>query len=341
MLKGLLPLASGLSLVSAVVGCSLQDTEEIIENATQAYDNLESYYAEVTHSYYVDGEKETIIYKEWMAPDKHRIELRDGYTYVSNDGESWLYDKEENIITLLDNQEDTLVGIPDESQLVNNILTTMLNSSDVVVEGSVTVAGRSTVHLSLTPNSSTVNSGSYDIWIDEETYVPLKMMWEEDDFRSETLFNHIDYNINIQSDLFNLEVPANADIQTMEEYLSDSLTFEELEEKADYEIPQLTYVPSGYHFQEAKYFETFQESMIEFRNKQGDYLILSISEKTRDIPDDGDLELLDIGRYIGTYSSIDNTQLLSWNTGKLQLELIAKGSDLDKEDVLKTAEHID
>ncbi|MCR6105181.1 DUF4367 domain-containing protein [Salipaludibacillus agaradhaerens] len=341
MLKGLLPLVSGLSLVSTVVGCSLQNTEEIIENATQAYDNLESYYAEITHSYYIDGEKETVIYKEWnVAPDKHRIELRDGYTYVSNEDESWLYDKEENMITILDDQEDIMIGIPDESHVVNDILTAMLDSSDVVVEGNVTVAGRSTVHLSLTPHSSTLNSGSYDIWIDEETYIPLKIMWEEDSFRSETLFNLIDYNINVNNDLFRLDPPANAEIQTMEEYLSDSLTLEELEEKADYEIPQLTYVPSGYHFQEAKYFEAFRESMIEFRNNDDDYLILSVSETTRDIPDDGQHELLDIGRFIGTYSSIENTQLLSWNTGKLQLELIATGSDLNKKDVLKTAEHI-
>lgn len=344
MKKIIISLTGGLLSLIWTGACTVDDTELIIENAVEAQENLDSYYAEVTTSYEFENEQETMVYKEWnVKPDKHRMEMRDGHTYVSNGEQAWSYDKDTNTVIKYDESGDFDDDMPDESEMMREMLTNMMESNEVVAEGTSVVAGRDTIHLSLTPKDASASpaAGSYEIWVDEETYMPLKMSWEGDDFSSETVYNEIEYNIEIDESLFTFDIPEGAEVHSADDYAAPPLTLDELEDKVDYDLPEVSYKPGGYSFHQAMYFNHEEESMIEFSNSNGGYMILTISKVTREAVEDEDHELVDVGRYLGSYSEMHGTQSLSWNTGKFQFDLTALGDDLSKDEFIKTAEGIE
>ncbi|SES14679.1 outer membrane lipoprotein-sorting protein [Salipaludibacillus aurantiacus] len=335
---------AGLPIVLLLPGCAVEDTDHIIENAVAAQENLESYYAEVVSTYSFEQEENTINYQEWhVRPEKHRMEMDDGYIYVSNGEQSWSYNEEENTVSVFENLGEMTEDLPDESDMMREMLTEMMNSNKVKAEGKETVANRPTIHLSLSPKGNEAAekmNGHYEIWIDEETYMPLKMVWEDENFHSETVYEHIEFNIDLEEDLFTFEIPEGAEIESVD-HTPESLTLEELQNETEDEIPELTEIPEGYEFQDAMHFKDFGESMIEYMNDSGEYLILSVSEEKRGIEEEKEDELLEIGRYVGTYSDMYDMQFLSWNTGKFHLELITSSEELSKEDLLGIAEKIE
>ncbi|WP_280771436.1 outer membrane lipoprotein-sorting protein [Salipaludibacillus daqingensis] len=327
--------------------CAVEDTEQIVENAVAAQEDLESYYAEVTSSFVFDGEEETMNYKEWIIkPDHYRTEMDDGHIFVSDGEQSWSYDEENNTVMVNENISEELPDeTPDESDMIRQMLTEMLNSNEVIAEGKETIADRSTFHLSLTPiedKEDSIYSNNYEIWIDEETYLPLKMIWEDDDFRSETIYHHIEYNIDIDMEKFTFDIPEDAEIQSMDNYMPESLTLDELDEATDFDLPDFDGIPESYQFQDAMQFDNVNESMIEFIDNSGNYLMLSLFKEgdSHPIENDDSEEDVEIGRYEGSYSYMYDMQFLRWDTGQFTIELIASDDELSQDELIEIAEGI-
>ncbi|NEU29259.1 DUF4367 domain-containing protein [bacterium LRH843] len=333
------------SLLVFSTACSVEDTEKIIENAVKAQENIESYYAEVKSSFQIEGESESSSYKEWNAkPNKHRLEMDDGYVYVSNGEKSWSYDKNENIVTTFDEPSDMSEEMPSESEMIREMLTEMMNSNHVIVGGKETIANRTTIHLSLEPKEGQEDEfligSNYDIWIDAETYMPLKMKWDSEDFLSETEYTHIDYNIDIDENIFTFDIPESATVQTMEDLMPKSISLEELQRVATFTVPEFTYLPEGYNFQEAYYFEEMSMATVEYRDAMDNFLIVSFSEDKSSFLTEEEAEKIQIGRFNGTYQSMFDMQFLSWNTDEIQIELTSLTEELSKEELFKVAEGI-
>ncbi len=345
-------LSLALSLSSLLVfgtACSVENTEEIIENAVAAQENLDSYYAEISTTIRFDGEEESSSYKEWHEkPDKYRMEMNDGSIYVSNGEQSWSYDKEENTVLIMDDMviEEEVAEqeeMPKESEIIREILTEMMDSNNVVVKGKEKIAERNTVHLSLSPKEGQEEElfgGNYEIWIDEETYMPLKMVVGGDDFSSETVYTHIEYNLDIDETLFTFEIPDGATVQTWEDIMPETLTLEELKEKANFDIPEITYLPEGYEFEEATYFADMNMAMLDFVHSEDNEQSITIS-MTTDPSDyvDENAESIQVGEYYGTYEAMYDIQFLAWNTDTLEIDIVAT-EHLAKEVLVKVAEGI-
>lgn len=338
MKKLIFPLSS-LLFVFLMSACTVENTEQIVENAVAAQESLESYYAEVTSSFVFDDEKEMINYKEWIVkPDHRRTEMNDGRTYVSNGEMAWSYNKENHTVMVNDSLREVTNDIPDESDMIREMLTEMMDSNDVVANGKETVADRITFHLSLTPKESS-NRNNYEIWIDEETYLPLKMVWEDESIRSETIYHHIEYNIDIDEDLFTFDIPDDAKVQSVDGYLPKTLTFEELEESTQFDLPDMASIPEKYQFKNAVQFGDV--SSIQFKDDSGEYLEMSFIEDREHPLDAGEnSEDVEVGRYKGSYSNTSNMQLLTWDTGQFKVELVTSEDELSKDELIEIAEGI-
>ncbi|WP_096438342.1 DUF4367 domain-containing protein [Alteribacter populi] len=329
-------------VVLFAAACSVEDTDEIIENAVEAQGNLESYYAEVSSSFEFDGVSEEDSYKEWSAkPNKHRIE-QDGFISVSNGEQSWSYNEEENSVIVFDDIGEWSEEMPDESEMMREMLTEMMGSNDVVAHGKETVADRSVIHLSLTPKEGEeeflLGDGSYEVWVDEETYMPLKMKMEGEEFSSEMEYTHIEYNIDIDEEIFEFDIPEGAELQSMDDLMPESLSIDELQEVTAFDVPEFTKLPDGYEFQGANYLEEMDSAMIEYIDSEGNYLMLSISSESTDFSLEGEeSESLEIGEHEGTYMSMHQMQFITWSDGDLHYELSSFAEDMTKEELVEVA----
>ncbi|PYZ91991.1 hypothetical protein CR194_17490 [Salipaludibacillus keqinensis] len=346
-MKGWLLLLSSSMLGFISAGCAIEDTEEIIEKAVEAQENLNSYYAEVTSTYMFNDEQEEMAYKEWhVKPNKHRMEMDEGHIYVSNGEQSWSYNAQDNTVIVYEESADLSEEMPDETDMIRDMLTEMMNSNEVLATGTETIADRSTIHLTLTPDNDEVESqfnGLYEIWIDEETYMPLKMIWEEDGFRSEMVYDYVEFNVELNHDLFTFDIPDGASIQTIDDYMPTSLSLTELDNQTNYEVPELTYLPKDFELENALYLSDIEESILEYTNSAGDYFMLSIFQDRNDahFNDEESSEEVEVGRYKGQYSDMMGTHLLSWDTGPYQLQLISSTDSISKKELMQIAEGIE
>ncbi|WP_100371746.1 LolA family protein [Bacillus sp. FJAT-45037] len=333
------------SLATAILfttACSVEDTEKIIEQAVEAQENLDSYYAEVSSTFEYGGESETSTYKEWnMKQNKHRTEMENGYLHVSNGKESWSYDENENTVTVFETTDEMLDEMPTEAEMMREMLTEMLNSTDVKVNGRDTIAEQKTIHLSVSTKDGEedqfMGDMSYDIWIDEETYMPLKMEWVSEDFSSMMEYTHIEYNIDIDEDLFSFEIPDGAEVLTMDDFMMESLSLEELSDSASFMIPNLDSILETHEFNEANYFEEMDMATLHF-NQGDEFIVLSITTEKTEMMEE--TEPVTTENFEGSYMNMFDTHFLFWSNDDVYLELMTTSQEMSKENLVDIAAQI-
>lgn len=326
--------------------CSTENADQIVEKALQAQDNVTSYYAEITGTYQFDGEIETSSYKEWVVkPDKSRMEHDTGGLYVSNGKESWSYDEEENTVTVYDFEHELFDEGEledetfDEKEFMREMLVEMLNENDVQIVGKEKVANRQTYHLSLKPKNEDDFAMLNDIWIDTEFYMPLKMKFEDDNFSMLTEYTRIDFNIEIADDKFEFDIPEGAKVQYWSDLMPKSMTLEELKEAVTFAIPEVNYVPEGFAFTEATYFEDMDLVMLDYSSNRDDFLSISFTINNEEdyLFEDEDAEEVQIGDITGTMTTYSNITSLSWKKGDYTFDIT---STVSKEELIKIASEI-
>lgn len=329
--------------------CSTENTDQIVEKALQAQDNVKSYYAEVTGTYSFDVETNTSNYKEWVVkPDKNRTEHDTGDLYISNGKESWSYDKEENTVTIFDFDDEMFnEGVDgselddeafDEKEFMREMLEEMLNENDVEMIGKEKVADRQTFHLSLKPKNDDAFATLNEIWIDTEFYMPLKMKVEGDDFSMLTEYTLIDFNIDIADDKFNFAIPEGAEVQYWSDLMPKSMSLEELKEAVTFAVPEVNYVPEGFSFTDATYFEDMELVMLEYNNSEDGFLSVSFTKNDEDyFFEDENAEEVKIGNITGTMTTYADITSLSWKKGDFFFDIT---STVSKEELIKVASEI-
>lgn len=329
-----------------VTACSTENVDQIVEKALQAQDNVKSYYAEITTTYEFDGETDTSSYKEWSAkPDKNRIEHDTGDLYVSNGKESWSYDKEANIVTVYDfdneifNEDKLDEAEFDEKEFMREMLKEMLSENDVEIVGKEKVANRKTYHLSLKPKKDDEFAMVNDIWIDTEFYMPLKMKFEGDDFSTLMEYTLIEYNIDIADDKFNFNIPNGAEVQYWSDLMPKSMTLEELKEAVTFAIPEVNDVPEGFTFTEATYYEDMDLVMLDYNDGEEGFLSISFTVNGNNdyLFEDEDSEEVQIGDITGTVTTFADITSLSWKKDDYSFDIT---STVSKEELIKVASEI-
>lgn len=339
MKKFTFALGASISLLFATA-CSTENADQIVEKALQAQDNVTSYYAEVTGTYQFDGEIDSSSYKEWsVKPNKSRMEDDAGGLYVSNGKESWSYDEKTHTVTVFDgeifSEEDDSF---DEKEMMREMLEGMLNENDVQVIGKEKVANRQTYHLSLKPKNEADEFAMFnDIWIDTEFYMPLKMKFEGDDFSLLTEYTRVDFNIDIKDDKFEFIVPEGANVQYWSDIMPKPMTLEELKEAVPFTIPEINYVPEGFIFKEAIYFDDMELAMLDYSSEGGDFLSISMTISDEEEYFFDDAEEIRIGEITGTMTTYSDITSLSWKKDDYTIDIT---STVSKEEIIKMASEI-
>ncbi|WP_096187044.1 outer membrane lipoprotein-sorting protein [Evansella halocellulosilytica] len=336
MKKLLLAAAGSGTLILAA--CSMDDPEVMIERAIEAQENIDSYYAEVTSTFSMNGFEEDSSYIEYnQKPSSHRQEMDDGTLYISNDSESWTYDPSTQEAMRFDNN----VGegeVPDESEMMRDMLTYMFENHDIIINGQDTVAGRDTFHLTIDYHDEDYTDviENYEIWIDKETYLPLKMVSSSDEFDMTLEYTSIEYNVDLDPALFEFELPAGASIVDWDSDFKEFDTLEELEESAVYDFPDFTVLPENFEFVEGSHFGE-QSSFFVFENDKGEEYLINILNDSANPPVPEGSQEVNVNGTEGQYYEMADIRSLSFNKNDLTIEITSFSDDLAKEELLEIA----
>lgn len=205
--------------LTVLAGCqSLKNLSptEVLQNSIEQPDQIQ-YYGESETKMTLDDDYEAIIKtKEWRNDDKLRVELDDGEhvsVSITNGAETLSYadDSQHAFITDLATGEYSLTEPKDE---MDNILEELFETHTVKRVGEETVAKRKTFHLLATPQDDS-NETVYDIWIDKQYWVMLKMAFKNEDMHYKMEFTSIDFKPKFDEDIFLLEAPPGYETSTI------------------------------------------------------------------------------------------------------------------------------
>lgn len=215
-------------IIAEEIAAKMQEKENSIEDS--------SYTLRMTT--YFEGEKTQenefdIVYKKPNM--KKTITKGTGNESVMvYDGKiEWLYDPETNVVQK--------IKVPEEYQFeidYFNLFNDILNKYDISVSGNDTIDGRTAYLLEAKPKEGREESILIDkikIWVDEETWIPLKYEIYQGTQRTEIEIQDLKINTGIPDSEFVFNVPEGAEVVTMnfEDLLNKNISDERIKVPAD------------------------------------------------------------------------------------------------------------
>jgi len=252
-----------------------------------------------------------------------------------------------------DPQQNTVItmAMPDIEQNEMDylqIIETMMNESDFSLTGVEEVDGRTAYIINMVPKDKSEFGmpGDMEVWIDEETWMPLKMNMKDANGKQIYSAEYRNFRINtgIPDEEFQFETPEGVEVQTMdmdELLIPQAMTLEEAGEEATFDILVPWYLPDGYEFENAMVIEGFSET-ISLTYKNGNER-LAISEmvfedEPQASPIMANAEVVSINDVEGKLVSVfGDNKMLQWEIGNIQLTL---SGSLENEELIQIAESI-
>ena len=180
----------------------------------------------------------------------------------TNDGKKLItYDEKSNtaIIATISDDVDTLLEMSLKEQTMKT-LESLNKTHDVENLGEEEINGVKTYHLKGTPKKGDGIIGEQEIWVDVETWIPIKLISDGLGHKIETEVIKFDVSLKIDEILFVQEVPENAKIIDVDDnqFKEEIVTMKELTEKME---KQLLYVPEslGYELRQIKVYKFNKE----------------------------------------------------------------------------------
>ncbi|MDO9516510.1 MAG: outer membrane lipoprotein carrier protein LolA, partial [Methanosarcinaceae archaeon] len=258
-----------------VAGCidGELSAEQIAEKMQQKQDSIEDYSYTMYMTMEFGGQKmETeadMMYKKpnkFKSVQKQPAEMAGGVSV--SDGETlWTYIPQQNTVMIMELPEIPEQNEQDYLQLVGM----MLNESDFSLAGIEKVDGRTSYVIEMSPKNESDFSdfsmfGDMKVWVDKETWMPLKMDMKDADGNPMYSVEYRNFQINtgISDDEFQFDIPEGAEVKTlnMDELLTpQGMTLEEAREEATFDILVPSYLPEGYEFDSAMVFQGFVETV--------------------------------------------------------------------------------
>ncbi|HJH31699.1 MAG TPA: outer membrane lipoprotein-sorting protein [Methanosarcinaceae archaeon] len=332
-----------------VAGCIDGDlsAEQIAEKMQQKQDDIDDYsYTMYITMEFGDQKMETEADMMYKKPDKYKIvQTQPAETAGSlsvSDGETvWTYDPQQNTVIVMEMPDRPEQNGQDYLKLIGM----MMNESDFSLEGTEKVDGRTTYIIDMSPKDESDSGmfGDMKVWVDKETWMPLKMELKDADGNPMYSMEYRNFQINtgISDEEFQFEIPEGAEVQTMdmdEFVMPESITLEEAREEATFDILVPSYLPDGYEFDHAMVIQGFVE-IVSLTYKNDDER-LGISETVLgDEPQASPImdiaEVVSINGVEGKLVKIyGESKMLQWEIGNLQLTITGT---LDNEELIKIA----
>jgi hypothetical protein len=248
------------------------------------------------------------------------------------------------------------MALPDTPEISEfdyaNAIGSLLNETDVSLEGTEELDGRDTFVLMLVPKEveeeSPFNSDT-KVWVDEETWTPLKIeMGTDDTYHIIVEYRDFEVNTGISDDEFEFEIPEGAEvteIDDLEDLLPVSMALDEAQEISEFEILVPSYVSEGYELDHVSYSKNslvsnLKESITLFYSNEEEQILVSENfyegEKETDSLSILESETVSVnGEDADLYSMYGDSLMLQWETDDAILSISAS---LDRDEIIKIAE---
>ncbi|GGN98091.1 LolA family protein [Saccharibacillus kuerlensis] len=236
-------LLGGILVAGAVLaGCgetgnALAYTEaEIVERAVSENTAPFSYYAEAEMTLY-DGEKmmESMRIKEWYNADSGSIrnEVKSGNnTSISvNDGKQvTVYEQEQNLVYRMDAGGTGREAVSHKDKIVAQF-ERMRDSHSIETVGKEKWLNKDVYHIKAVPNEEKKNTlvGVQEYWIDAQNWMIVKSSASSGDTRTEFAYTLIDESPAFDQETFEIDIPADAEMVSLDEMGPKQITLEEAE----------------------------------------------------------------------------------------------------------------
>lgn len=227
-MKGFKRVGIIIALAMGLVGCTYEGNqyspEQVVQNALKETVEIGAYYAESEMIMSEKGQEiERSSMKEWHSGDgKIRIETEneDGSDKMIavNDGKSYtMYQVDQKKAFIYEGSEGELLNAPSQVQQADQLLTLISDTHTVSIEGEEKIAERDTYHLVAKANDKSTLLGDQELWIDKENWMVLKMITNTGDSTIETAYANIDFDREISSETFIVELPEGVEVQIGDE----------------------------------------------------------------------------------------------------------------------------
>lgn len=230
-------------IILGLFGCSSETNqyspEQVIQNALEEPDSLESYYAEAESVTREKGKETMQIYmKEWRDTNGNvRVETEsetgDDKSIAVNDGKNiTVYQVKANQAYVIDDPELLSFNPPSPKEQAQQLLEMIGDTNQVLQEGEAEIAGRQAYHLIANEKDKNTLFGDVELWIDKENWMVLKMISKIGDMETETIYTKINFGAKIPAEKFTIDLPGDAEIKNMDDMNKTSeVTLEEAKEK--------------------------------------------------------------------------------------------------------------
>jgi len=200
-----------------------------------------------------DGSQQHSVVEEWrQGVARHRLEYRPGsgalagMVIVRNGNTMWTYTPADNTYTeqTLPPFSDAPLGAADS---LRKSVQELLRTTQVTYTPAETIAGRPTYRIHLTPKADQPSPfpGPLTVWVDAETYLPLKMESSGGPGGQMVMtVQSVDYNPTFPADVFTFTPPPGATRQ--EQPLVQMLSLEQARAQATFPLLAPTELPAGY-----------------------------------------------------------------------------------------------
>lgn len=322
--------------------------DQVIQNALE--ESTPAYYGEIEMTVNDKGSKTEEIAKEWRSSDgKIRMESQNqdgGNKVISvNDGSIMMvYEIDQNKAYMIDDAEILSFNQPSLKDQANMLLELLRDTHEISTENGGEIAGRDTYHLVAKPTKSNALFSDVELWIDEETWLVLKIILRMGDSVTEMTYKTIDFNAKMSPDLFTVDLPEDVEIENLMDMMPEpkEILLEEIPKKIGKPV---------LHFPET---EELKISLIELYELEDeldrdevsiDYtkdglplLTLSVFETANAGLDGMAGEIVNIRNQEGNYTDLGEFRSLLWEEDGMSYSIILVDPNLPVEELVKMTE---
>ena len=305
-----------------------------------------------------DGSQQHIVMEEWrQGASRQRLEYRPGsgdlagMVMVRNGNTMWVYNSVDNTYTeqALPSFADAPLGAADS---LRKSVQEFLRTTQVSYAPAETIAGRPTYRIHLAPKADQASplSGPVTVWVDAETYLPLKVESSGDPAGHMMMtVQSVDYNPTFPADIFTFKPPAGA---TRQEQLGmNVLSLEEARAQAGFPLLAPTKLPAGYESAGVQLIDTQEPStkggkmaMLMYRGGMG---VLMIAERPLEGPreggrlsaPEGQATSVEVRGHSGVLSQMGLAgHMLVWEENGVEIRIVGQ---LSEDELLSLAESME
>ncbi len=326
----------------------LPDGDEILDRLTDADSEPEDIHGIRATTIDTGDEVSTATYEVWERPPaEHRMELIESDEHdefdvlVSNGTSIWMYDETENeaVHTNLGFAQSDLDSMDD------GMFEEMYGGMNATVSGTETVADREAYVLELTDDGNDPVYETVTVWVDTETYYPLKETSESATAELTTTneFEEVTIDGGIDDEVFEFEPPEDAAVIDSEDFMPEEFDeIETAEENVPFDIPEPE-LPADEELQLGSVM--VQDSLggtsvtIQYTSVTDWPLVVSVSDSQQDSGLTTSDETVDLGPVEATVTELPGSEavMLEWEQNDLTYSV---GGELDTAVLVEIAESI-